>query len=285
MSVLVTGAKGMLGFDLCNYLRERGHSVVEWDLPEHDITDVTVTIREITKLRPKTIFHLAAYTNVDACEEHRADAYKVNTMGAWTMAIAARDSGADLVFTSTDYVFDGKGSRPYVETDKTGPASYYGVTKLLGEQAVERDCRQRSICRTSWLFGVHGKNFVDTILRLAQEKPVLQVVNDQRGSPTYTKDLCLALEKFAGAHQYGIFHVSNSGECTWFDFAVEIVRLAGLSARVEPTTSDKYVRPAKRPAYSVLDNSKYRLQFGFTMPAWQEALRGYLRERGMLRND
>ena len=283
MSILVTGARGMLGFDLGNHLREKGEQVIEWDLPEHDITEVSPTIGDVKKLKPRTIVHLAAYTNVDACQDHRADAYKVNTLGTWTMAIAARDTHAELVYISTDYVFDGAKESPYIENDKTGPLNYYGQTKLLGEQAVLQDVKRHYICRTSWMFGRHGKNFVDTIIRLAQEKDSIDVVDDQRGSPTYTKDLAQALARAIGSKEYGIYHTTNSGNCTWFGFAREIVRLAGLKARVNRTTSDKYVRPAKRPANSVLDNGLYQSKFGFAMPAWQDALRRYLAERGMLR--
>jgi dTDP-4-dehydrorhamnose reductase len=283
MSILVTGAKGMLGFDLCNYLREQRHEVIEWDLPEHDITDVNTSIAEARRLKLDTIFHLAAYTDVDGSQSHRAEAYKVNTLGAWTMAIAARDAGAALVYMSTDYIFDGAKMSPYIENDKARPPNYYGTTKLLGEQAIQRDARRHFICRTSWLFGRHGRNFVDTIIRLAQEKESIDVVEDQRGSPTYTKDLMRALALFIGSKDYGTYHVTNSGDCTWFQFAQEIVRLTGLKAKVNPTTSDKYVRPARRPANSVLDNGLFQARYEYVMPTWQEALKAYLSERGMLR--
>jgi dTDP-4-dehydrorhamnose reductase len=198
------------------------------------------------------------------------------------VAIGARDTGAELISISTDYVFDGSKPAPYVETDRVNPINYYGQTKLLGEQAVERDVKSRYICRTSWLFGAHGKNFVDTILRLAREKDTLDVVDDQHGSPTYTKDFCVALELLIGSRHYGTYHISNSDSCTWFQFAQEIVLLAGLGAKVNPTTSDKFVRPAKRPENSVLDNSKFQGRFNFVMPSWKDALKRYLKERGML---
>jgi dTDP-4-dehydrorhamnose reductase len=283
MSILVTGARGMLGFDLCNYLRSTGLQVTEWDLPNHDVTDVTPTIQAVTKLKPKTIFHLAAMTDVDACEEKRAEAYKVNTLGAWTMAIAARDSGADLVYLSTDYVFDGAKKYPYLENDKPNPLNYYGTTKLLGEQAIARDAKRHFICRTSWLFGPAGRNFVDTIEKLARGEGSVEVVTDQRGAPTYTKDLAPALAQFIGNRQYGTYHITNSGACTWYQFACEIVRLAGLDVRVIPVTSDRTSRRAKRPAYSVLDNGYYQSRFGYVLHSWQEALRAHLKERNLLR--
>jgi dTDP-4-dehydrorhamnose reductase len=282
MAILVTGARGMLGFDLCNSLRMHGHQVVEWDLPEHDITDVHPTISDVVKLKPEAIFHLAAFTDVDGAEAHRAEAYKVNTMGTWTIAIAARDSGAELVYVSTDYVFDGTKETPYVENDKTNPLNYYGMTKLLGEHAVVRETKKHYICRTSWLYGKHGRNFVDTIVRLARLKPCLEVVNDQHGAPTYTRDLAPALLEFIGSRRYGIYHLTNSGQCTWFDFAREIVGRAGLMAEVKPTTSDRYVRPAKRPPFSKLDTGLYEITFQRVVRPWQEGLQAYLEEQGLL---
>jgi dTDP-4-dehydrorhamnose reductase len=282
MRILVTGARGMLGRDLCPLLRERQHEVIEWDLPDHDITVVSSTISEVTKLKPNAIFHLAAYTDVDGCENNRAEAYKVNTLGTWTVALAARDSKADLIYISTDYVFDGAKRAPYIENDQTRPLNYYGATKLLGEQAVVRDVRRHYICRTSWLFGAHGRNFVDTILRLAKEKDTIEVVEDQRGSPTCTRDLAPALALLPGSKQYGIYHVSNSETCTWFEFAREIVRLAGLKTVVKPTTSDKLVRPAKRPGFSALDNGLFETRFKHHLRPWPEALRDFLRQRGAL---
>ena len=282
MAILVTGAKGMLGRDLCNYLRTHDHKVIEWDLPDHDITNVNPTISEIVRLKPETIFHLAAFTNVDGAEEQRSEAYKVNTMGAWTVAIGARDSGAELIYLSTDYVFDGAKAGPYVESDKTNPVNYYGMTKLLGEHAVIRETRKHYICRTSWLYGRHGRNFVDTIIGLAREKEFIEVVNDQQGAPTYTRDLVPALAEFIGSHKHGIYHVTNSGVCSWFDFAREVVRRAGLKTQVRPTTSDRYVRPAKRPAFSKLDTSLYELTFQRVVRPWQEGLQAYLEERNWL---
>jgi dTDP-4-dehydrorhamnose reductase len=283
MRILVTGARGMLGRDLCPLLREKGHDVTEWDLPQRDITEVTPTIAEAVKLKPAAIYHLAAITDVDDCEKNRAEAYKVNTLGAWTMALAARDSKAELVYISTDYIFDGAKKHPYLENDKPNPINYYGSTKLLGEQAVMRDIKNFYICRTSWMFGAHGKNFVDTILRLAKEKGSVDVVTDQLGSPTYTRDLAVALALLPGSKKYGVYNISNAGSCTWYDFAREIVRRAGLEAEVKPTTSDKYVRPARRPAYSALDNWFFQSRFDHRLRPWQEALQDFLKQRGALK--
>jgi dTDP-4-dehydrorhamnose reductase len=284
MRILVTGARGMLGRDLCPFLRDKGHEVIEWDLPQQDITEVTPTIAEAVKMKPAAIYHLAAVTDVDGCEKNRAEAYKVNTLGTWTMALAARDSKAELVYISTDYVFDGAKKNPYLENDKPNPLNYYGSTKLLGEQTVMRDIKNFYICRTSWLFGAHGRNFVDTILKAAREKPALDVVDDQEGSPTFTQDLVPALALLPGSKKYGIYNVSNAGTCTWFKFAREIVRLAGLEAEVRPTTSDKYLRPARRPAYSVLDNWYFQSRFDYRLRTWQEALHEFLKQRGALKD-
>jgi len=283
MRILVTGARGMLGRDLCPLLREKGHDVTEWDLPQRDITEVTPTIAEAVKLKPAAIYHLAAITDVDGCEKNRAEAYKVNTLGAWAMALAARDSKAELVYISTDYVFDGAKKHPYLENDKPNPLNYYGSTKLLGEQAVMRDIKNYYVCRTSWLFGLHGKNFVDTILRLAKEKGSVDVVTDQLGSPTYTRDLAVALALLPGSKKYGIYNISNAGSCTWYDYAREIVQRAGLKAEVKPTTSDKRVRPARRPAFSVLDNWYFHSRFDYRLRPWQEALQEFLKQRGVLK--
>ena len=254
---------------------EKSHEVIEWDLPQHDITDVTPTIAEAVKLKPAVIYHLAAITDVDGCEKNRAEAYKVNTLGTWTVALAARDSKAELVYLSTDYIFDGAKKNPYLENDKPNPLNYYGSTKLLGEQTVMRDIKSFYICRTSWLFGPHGRNFVNTILRLAKERPSLDVVDDQEGSPTYTSDLVPALALLPDSKKYGIYNISNAETCTWFKFASEIVRLAGLQDRGQTDDLGQIRPPARRPAYSALDNWYFQSRFDHRLRPWQEALRDF----------
>lgn len=269
----------MLGFALCQCLRDSGYQVIEWDLPEHDVSNVTPTIREVIRLKPRTIFHLAAVTDVDACEKHQAEAYRHNTLATWTMAIAARDSGAELVYLSTDYVFDGTKRSPYQENDAPHPVNYYGRTKLLGEQVVIKDVRRRYICRSSWLFGAHGRNFVDTIIRTAAQQPVIEVVDDQQGSPTYTGDLAGALVKLIDSRRYGIYHITNTGSCTWFQLARAVVEIVGLKTEIRPISSKQSGRQAIRPAYSVLDNRLFQLTFGYQLRPWREALVEYLRRR------
>lgn len=276
--ILVTGACGLLGSELARFLKSRNEKVVEWDLPDNDITNVEKTINGIHRLRPDIIFHLAAWTDVDGCEETPAKAIVVNFQGTWAIALGAAETGCSLVYLSTDYVFDGKSKRPYREKDKPNPISAYGRTKFMGEQAVLRSCRKSFIVRTSWLYGPSGRNFVDTIRAKALKELVLKVVNDQTGSPTYVVDLCLPLWEIACSHHYGIYHLTNSGQCSWFEFAQEIVRLTGSPCRVVPISSEESGRRAPRPKFSVLDNHKFQRRFRKTLRPWQEALRSYLNE-------
>ncbi len=279
MRCLVTGAKGLLGTYLCEFLRREQADVVEWDLPRHDITDIEKTINGIHVARPEVIFHCAAWTDVDGCEQDPAKATSINSQGAWAVALGAGELGCKMVHISTDYVFDGTSKRPWREDDKTNPLSVYGRSKLRGEKAVERSAKKRFIARTSWLYGAHGRNFVDTIRKLAAEKPRIEVVTDQVGSPTFARDLCRALWDLARSEKYGTYHLTNGGNCSWFELAQEVVRLAGLKCEVAPTDSKIYVRPAPRPAYSVLDNGRFRKRFGNVLRPWQEALADYLGAR------
>jgi len=276
MRCLVTGAKGMLGVELVDFLRRQREDVVGWDLPEHDVTDIEKTINGIHKVGPDVIFHLAAWTDVDACEGDIAKATRVNFQGAWAVALGAEELRCSLVHISTDYVFDGRATRPYRENDPTGPLSVYGRTKLLGEQAVIRSCRRHFVARTSWMFGRGGRNFVDTIRLKSSEQSRIEVVTDQVGSPTWARDLCRPLWELGGSAHYGIYHLTNSGQCSWFELACEIVRLTGVACEVVPTDTAAIARPAPRPAYSVLDNRSFKKRFGKVLRPWQEALRSYL---------
>lgn len=274
--ILITGARGLLGQELTNFLKSRSEKVVEWDLPENDITNVEKAINGIHQIHPDIIFHLAAWTDVDGCEEAPAKAMAVNFQGTWAIALGAAEIGCPLVYISTDYVFDGNAKRPYRENDKPNPLSVYGRTKFMGEQVVLRSCKKSFIVRTSWLYGKGGRNFVDTIRAKAQKEPVLRVVNDQVGSPTYARDLCLPLWEIAQSKQYGIYHLTNSGQCSWFEFACEIVRLTQSPCQVLPITTEESGRRAPRPKFSVLDNHKFQRRFKKTLRPWQEALRSYL---------
>jgi dTDP-4-dehydrorhamnose reductase len=275
---LVTGARGLLGKYLVGYLQLQKSEVVQWNLPENDITAVERVINGVHSVAPDVIFHLAAWTDVDGCEGNPARAMAVNFQGTWAVALGAAEIDAKLIYISTDYVFDGKSHRPYRESDRPNPLSVYGRSKMMGEQAVTRNSRKWFIVRTSWLFGKGGKNFVDTILQKCAVESSIKVVSDQVGSPTYAFDLCEPLFELARSDYYGIYHLTNSGFCSWFDFAREIVRLTGRNCQIIPTTTAESGRRALRPAFSVLENRNFRRRFGRVLRPWQEALKDYLNE-------
>jgi dTDP-4-dehydrorhamnose reductase len=272
----VTGAGGLLGTDLVEFLRRRGEDVVGWDLPKHDVADIASTINGIHQVGPDVVFHLAARTDVDGCEDDVAGATSVNFQGAWAVALGVEELGRKLVYVSTDYVFDGRSGKPYRENDQTNPLSVYGRTKLLGENAVKRSCRRHFIVRSSWLYGEYGRNFVDTIRQKSQQVPRLEVVSDQVGSPTYARDLCRPLWELARSKYFGTYHVTNSGQCSWCELASEIVRLTGAQCEVAPIDTATAARRAPRPAYSVLDNHNFKHRFGKVLRPWQDALKSYL---------
>jgi dTDP-4-dehydrorhamnose reductase len=266
----------MLGSDLCEILSDR-HEVTGVDIQEGDITDPEVARRLVAGARPETVVHSAAYTDVDRSESEPEIAYRVNADGAGNVAAACRDAGCAMVYLSTDYVFDGRAQRPYREDDAPGPLGVYGASKLEGERRVREATPRHFVVRTSWLFGLRGRNFVDTIIRLAQDRETLEVVNDQVGSPTFTRDLSRGLAGMIGSDKFGTYHACSAGTCSWFDFAREILRTWGnVRTRVLPIDSAKLGRPAKRPALSVLDTSLFRATFGFSMPHWKDALAEYL---------
>ncbi len=272
----MTGARGLLGTELTGFLRDRDEEVQGWDLPEHDVTDIDRFIGNVHSFGPDVLFHLAAWTDVDACEKDKARATVVNFQGTWAAALAAAELGCKLVYLSTDYVFDGRLGRPYRESDKPNPLSVYGRTKLMGEQAAGRDCKRSFIVRTSWLFGRSGRNFVDTIREKCTQDSKIEVVSDQVGSPTWARDLCRPLWELARSESYGTYHLTNAGQCSWFELAAEVVRLLGSNCRIEPVTTEWIGRPAPRPHFSVLDNRAFRTRFGKELRPWQEALRAYL---------
>jgi dTDP-4-dehydrorhamnose reductase len=279
MRVTIFGATGMLGKALMR--QWTGDDVTGLGSAQADIRDPEQVQRAIQQNRPEWIVLSAAYTDVDGCEINPTLASAVNTHGATNVAKAAASAGSKLLFVSTDYVFDGRNASPYETSDLRNPINVYGKTKAEAEEriiAVLPDC---CIVRTSWLFGPGGKCFPDTILKLAASRSELEVVNDQRGSPTYTLDLSDAIIQLCRAGAQGIVHGTNSGNCSWYDFASEILREAGLKTVVRPTTSEKFVRPAERPKYSVLSSaslSRYQIQ----MRPWQRTLADYLGQRGSL---
>jgi dTDP-4-dehydrorhamnose reductase len=274
--ILVTGSKGMLGTDLMSALA--GHpNVIGVDLGELDVTDGTAVMSFFGGFRPGLVYNLAAFTDVDGSEKDRDSAYMVNAIGAGNVAAAAEAFGARLVHIGTDYVFDGAKGSPYTEEDETNPISHYGWTKLEGEKLIVSNTRDSVIIRTQWLFGLNGRNFIKTILRFAREKDHLTVVDDQVGSPTFTRDLAAELIAAAGLPA-GIYNIAAGGYCSWFEFSREILRAAGIRKEVIPIKTRDLSRPAKRPQNSRLDCSKYKKATGRSMRNWAGALQDYLKE-------
>jgi dTDP-4-dehydrorhamnose reductase len=271
--VLVTGAGGMLGHDVM----AAADDAVGLTRAELDVTDAAAVERALREVQPGAVINCAAYTNVDGAEDDEAAATAINGDGAGNVATAAAAVGAFVVQPSTDYVFDGEKREPYVESDPTGPRSAYGRSKLAGEWTVAEANPRHAIVRTSWLFGVHGKSFPDTMLGL--DGP-LKVVDDQVGCPTYTAHLAEALLDLARGELTGIVHVAGSGECSWYEFAREIFRRAERDVEVAPCTTEEFPRPAPRPAYSVLRSTRSGAP---VLPDWREGLDAYLTERAVAR--
>jgi dTDP-4-dehydrorhamnose reductase len=276
MKVTIFGATGLLGKVL---MREwRGDELVGLGSGDADIRDANRVREVVVKTRPDWIVLAAAYTNVDDCETHPDLAFAVNRDGPVNVAQAARQIGAKFLFLSSDYVFDGNKTSPYETTDARNPQSVYGRSKAEAEVRLLDLLPECCIARTSWLFGNGGKCFPDTILKLAASRPALDVVSDQRGCPTYSVDLSRAIIGLCRNHARGIVHVTNAADCSWFEFAREIVKGAGLATEVRAVSSQQVARPAPRPAFSVLSSTSMR-QYGIAMPTWQDALQRYLQER------
>jgi dTDP-4-dehydrorhamnose reductase len=276
MRVTIFGATGLLGKALMQEWRE--DAVAGFGSDDADIRDADRVGRVVRETHPDWIVLAAAYTDVDGCEGNPDQAFAVNLEGATNVARVAKAAGAKLLFLSSDYVFNGNKSTPYEIDEARDPQSVYGRCKAEAELKLLELVPDCSIVRTSWLFGVGGKCFPNTILKLAANRPALDVVDDQRGCPTYVVDLARAIPQLCRQNAGGIVHVTNAGDCTWFEFAREIVRSAGLSTTVRPVTSAQMARPAPRPAYSVLSGARLR-QLGIEMPSWRDALRRYLEER------
>ena len=267
----------MLGYDTALAFKRAGHEVLACGRQELDITSAEQCNNIVSEYRPDVIINCAAFTKVDECETKQDFAFAVNQTGAGNLAKAAEKIGTYLVHISTDYVFDGSSKSPYKESDPVNPINIYGLSKLKGEEAVSESCSNFSILRTSWLFGLNGPNFIKTILNLAKEKNELQVVNDQQGCPTFTQDLAEAVLVAAEKRIQGIFHCTNSESCTWFDLARKAVSLIGKDPEmVKPVPTSAFPRPAKRPAYSVLDNSLFYKTTGVKLRPWQEATESYV---------
>jgi dTDP-4-dehydrorhamnose reductase len=276
MRVTIFGASGLLGKALMQ--EWRGDAVSGLSSRDADIRDAKRVQEVVRETHPDWIVLAAAYTDVDGCESNSELAFAVNRDGPVNVALAAKEVGARLVFLSSDYVFDGKNTAPYETGDMRNPQSVYGRTKAEAEIKLLELMPECCIARTSWLFGARGKCFPDTILKLAASRPALDVVNDQRGCPTYTVDLARAIIVLCRKDAPGIFHVTNAGDCTWFEFAQEIVRNSGLATTVRPVSSEQMARPAQRPAYSVLSATRLK-SLGIEMPPWRDALQRYMEQR------
>lgn len=278
MNILVTGASGQLGHDLVIELSRRGHHVIGVSSKELDLTDPAAIRTYLDHVHPDAVMHCAGYTAVDLAEEETDRCNQVNHLGTKALACACAELESKLLYISTDYVFPGDGDRPWVPDDQPQPLNAYGMSKYLGEEAVRTFVPQHFIVRISWLFGINGKNFVKTMLRLGAEREQLTVVNDQIGSPTYTKDLSVLLADMIVTDKYGTYHATNEGFCSWFDFACAIMKEAGLSAKVLPVSSEQYPSRAKRPANSRMSKEKLTENGFQKLPPWEDALRRYLAE-------
>lgn len=283
MRILITGARGMLGSDLSRIIGSKAkHQVVETDITESsesfqlDITHEEKVHDFITRAEPEVVINTAGYTDVDGCEKNKELAFSVNAEGVRNLALTCQKSGAFLVHLSTDYVFDGSRGTPYCEDDLPNPLNIYGRSKLQGEIYLRQILGHYLLIRTQWLYGKKGKNFVETILNQAQSKKELRVVNDQWGSPTFTRDLSQAISELIERGAGGIYHIVNEGYCNWFEFAQKILELSGNQATLTPISSTGLNRPAPRPSFSVLGTEKLRKDEGIALSAWQDALKEYL---------
>jgi dTDP-4-dehydrorhamnose reductase len=274
MRILITGANGQLGHELQRVLK--GHTLIQAAWPEFDLLKSDVE-KQVLAARPDVVVHLAAYTDVDGAEREPDKAMAVNAEGTERVARAVDKASARLIYLSTDYVFDGRKTSPYVETDEPKPLSVYGRSKLEGERRALAYCPNTLIVRSAWLYGAHGRNFVNTIIRLASEQPALRVVADQRGCPTHAGDLAVALARVLDMDLRGIVHAAGAGDCTWYEFACAIVSLMRGTVPVHPITTAEARRAAPRPPYSVLAN-RVLAEAGITLPHWKEALTRYISE-------
>ena len=288
MKILILGAKGQLGSELEDILKSgradlgeiseniKKSKVIAMDLNELDITNLHQVKEKTNSLKPDVVINCAAATNVDKCEIDREIAFKVNSIGPRNLAIACEEIGSKIVQISTDYVFSGSSKMTLAEYDLTCPCNVYGKTKLLGENYVREFSSKYFIIRTAWLYGYAGHNFVYTMRKLAKDKNFIKVVNDQKGNPTNANDLAYHILKVIDTEEYGIYHCTGKGECTWYDFAKLIIELSGEKCEVRPCTSEEYRTLAKRPKYSSMDNMMLRNTVGDEMRTWEDALKSFI---------
>lgn len=275
--IIVTGCNGQLGRAVnLHYAGTTEYEFVNTDVGELDITDIDKVMSFVREVKPYAIINCAAHTNVDGCETDKDNAYKINAIGPRNLSIAATETGAKMMHISTDYVFSGDGTRPYIEFDPVGPKAMYGITKLAGENFVRDFAKDYFIIRTAWLYG-DGKNFIKTMLRLSETNDTVRVVNDQFGTPTSTKELAKAIACLLPTENYGIFHGTCEGMTNWADFAKEIFKQAGKTTKVEAITTEEFGAPAARPAYSVLENYMFKLTTDFMFADWEQALSEYMK--------
>lgn len=288
MKILITGAKGQLGSELLRIIK-KGKSeigiipkeyenciIIATDVEQLDITNLKEVETFVATQKPEIIFNCAAMTNVDGCETDYETAFKINAIGVRNLSLAAQNSGAKLIHISTDYVFSGNDTKPYIEWDLVNPQSIYGKSKRLGEEYALAFCKKAFIVRTSWLYGYKGKNFVKTMRNLGKIKTEISVVNDQKGNPTNANDLAHHLLKLGVTDEYGIYHCTGEGECTWYEFAKKIMELSNLECKVTPCTSNEFPSPTKRPEFSSLENLALKCSVGNEMRNWEEALKEYI---------
>lgn len=281
MKIIVTGSEGQLGREILRQFDKSYYDITAVDLKELNITVLDEVVAMVREIHPDLVINCAAYTNVDACETDFDNAFKVNAIGPRNLSIASKEVNVKIVHISTDYVFGGKGVltdngiRPYVEYDSTYPNTAYGRTKLEGENFVRLFNNKHYIIRTAWLYG-EGKNFVRTMLELSQKNDQLKVVHDQRGTPTSTEELTGMIKHLIDTDNYGLFHGTCEGQCTWYEFTKEIFRQKGIATEVIPCTTQEYPRPAPRPEYSVLENYMLKMTSKFMFKEWQQALEIYL---------
>lgn len=276
MKVLVTGVKGQLGYDVVNELTKRGIEAVGVDIQDMDITDAASVEKVIGEVAPDAVIHCAAYTAVDAAEDNVELCRRVNADGTQNIANVCKKLDCKMIYISTDYVFDGEGTRAWEPDDERHPLNVYGQTKYEGELAVQNTLEKYFIVRISWVFGVNGKNFIKTMLNLGKTHDHLTVVNDQFGSPTYTYDLARLLVDMVLTDKYGIYHATNEGICNWYEFACEIFRKAGMNVDVAPVPVSEYPTKAKRPENSRMSKEKLTENGFERLPSWQDALERYL---------
>ena len=282
MKILVTGVKGQLGYDVVKELEKRGHTAIGTDVDNMDITDANATRTFIKEAGADAVIHCAAYTAVDLAEDNVELCNRINVDGTRNIAEVCKELDIKMIYISTDYVFDGCGHRPYLEDDPTNPQTVYGRTKLEGEEAVIRTCAGSMVVRTAWLYSTFGNNFVKTMLRLGKERETLGVVFDQVGSPTYARDLAaFILTAIDRGIVPGVYHYTNEGVCSWYDFTRAIHRIAGIEekdCKVRPILTEEYPVPAPRPHFSVLDKQKVKNTYGIDIPWWEDSLKECLKE-------